>query len=174
MVILHTEEFYRLWCEIKYQITTGGKYIYSVSLLQCERVPLFEPFYRKAGLAMCRKPGSTGFSAFCILTLTFPKYAKHKTNIFYTKSEFRYGFPIKRTRSFPQTLAASCSSASDGDAPHCRTQYTPPRSYESAVQRCSLSVSLLPFEGGKESLGYGIIQRSDRCRKRLLHAVLLE
>lgn len=55
-------------------------------------------------------------------------------------------------------------SASGEAAPHCRSERTPPRFCESAVQRCS------PFG----MLGYGIIQRLCSSGKRLLYAVLLK
>lgn len=74
----------------------------------------------------------------------------------------------------PQKPAASCSSASGGA--HLIVEpnillHAPTKMLFGGVD---FSVSLLPFEGGKESLSHGVIQWPGRCRERLLYTVLLK
>ena len=49
---------------------------------ECEWTPLFEQFYRKAGLVMSGKPCGTRLPAFLCWDTVFPKHAKRKTKVF--------------------------------------------------------------------------------------------
>ena len=102
-----------------------------------ERNPLFEHFYRKAGLFLSSKPCE--IEAFSFTALTHKrKNSRNAKPIFYARTLFEHGFLINSFCMRLQMPAVSCISRFDEGGVHCKIGYTTLRFCGSFVLRCTL------------------------------------